>query len=62
MCGVESHVIKQVTRGGMFDLALFADLVDLYVYLPPKDLNKDSNNSATMHYVLSSNSKGAATA
>lgn len=46
----------------MFDLALFTDLVDLYVYLPPKDLNKDSNNSATMHYILSSNSKGAATA
>ena len=48
MCGAEHLVLKMATRDDMFDLSLFTDLVDLYVYLPPKDLNKDSNNSVSM--------------
>jgi hypothetical protein len=52
-------VIEAVTRDGMFDLALFQGLIDLFNHLPvsAKDIGEgaDSNVSKNMHMILSSN-------
>lgn len=59
--GAEALVTRDCALNDSFSLTLFSNLVDLYIYLPAKDLNRDSNRSASMHQVLSGLSKDKAT-
>lgn len=61
VAGAGALIVKDCTMNDSFSLTLFSNLVDLFIYLPAKDLNRDSNRSSSMHQVLSGMTKDKAT-
>lgn len=61
VAGAAALIVKDCTMNDSFSLTLFTNLVDLFIYLPAKDLNRDSNRSSSMHQVLSGMTKDKAT-
>jgi hypothetical protein len=49
LAGAEPLVLKDCNMNDSFSLTKFSNLVDLFIYLPAKDLNRDSNRSSNMH-------------
>jgi len=63
MAGAEDLILQETCcEDNMIDLNRFCNLVDLYVYLPQPDKKINGRLSKEMHYIMSSNFKGEASA
>ena len=64
IANTEDLVIREISVGnsGLVNLDKYSDLIDLFVYMPNKEKTAAMHESPAIHYILSSNMKGKATA
>lgn len=58
---IEDTLLQDLVQDAMFDLNLFCEVIDLFVYTPATYELGKLNNSPSIHYIMSSNKKDQAT-
>ena len=54
---IEDTLLQDLVQDAMFDLNLFCEVIDLFVYTPATYELGKLNNSPSIHYIMSSNKK-----